>query len=76
MKKYEQQEDLVVIAAFSNGAEAHLACSKLGTEGIEAYVADEYMIGINPAYDIALGGVKLKTKRSEALKALKILERE
>jgi len=71
--KNDESEYLVTVAQFSSGMEAQLARTKLESEGIEAYVADEHMMSINPMYDFALGGVRLQTKSSEAERALKIL---
>ncbi|HTA77882.1 MAG TPA: DUF2007 domain-containing protein [bacterium] len=70
---HEEIEDLVTVARFSSGMEAQLARTKLESEDIEAYVADEHMMSINPMYDFALGGVRVQTKRSDAERALKIL---
>jgi hypothetical protein len=69
----EEGEYLVTVAQFSSGMEAQLARTKLESEGIEAYLADEHMMSINPMYDFALGGVRLQTKSTDAEKALKIL---
>jgi hypothetical protein len=69
----ESGDDLVTIARFSSAIEAHLARTKLESEGIEAFVADEHMISIDPFYDLALGGVKLQTKNSNVKRALKSL---
>jgi hypothetical protein len=66
-------DDLVTIARFSSAIEAHLARTKLESEGIQAFVADEHMIAINPIYDLALGGVKLQIKNSDVERARKSL---
>lgn len=70
---HEAGDDLVTIARFSSPIEAHLARTKLESEGIEAFVADEHMISINPVYDLALGGVKLQIKYSDVERAQKSL---
>src|SRR5579872_7326377 len=69
----EKAEDLVIIARYNNPMEAHLAQTKLESEGIEAYIADEHMVSINPGYDIAFGGVKLRVKKSELGRANQVL---
>jgi len=69
----DEEDDLVTIACFGTALEAHLARTKLESQGIESYVADENMISLCPTYDVGLGGVKLKTKKSETGLALKIL---
>jgi hypothetical protein len=70
----EKAEDLVTIARYRNSIEAYLGLTKLEAEGIEAYVADEHMVSINPGYDIAFGGVKLKVKKSDTDKAIQLLD--
>lgn len=66
-------ENLVTIAAFFDPAEAHLAKGLLEAEGIESYIFDESMGSMSP-YNIAVGGVKLKVKSSDAPKAKAVLE--
>ena len=70
----ENAEDLITIARFNNPMEAHLAKTKLESEGIEAYIADEHMVSINPGLDIAFGGVKLQVKKSDFDKAVSALD--
>ena len=70
---HNEGEDLVTVARFSTAMEAHLARTKLESEGIKAYVADEHIMAINPMYDFALGGVRLKTKSSDVEKAVQCL---
>jgi DNA-directed RNA polymerase subunit M/transcription elongation factor TFIIS len=67
-------DPLVTIATFSHSEEAHLNRAKLESEGIDAFVADEYMVNANWLYSIAIGGVKLKVKESDAEAALSILK--
>ncbi len=66
-------DGLVVVARFANAIEAHLARTKLESEGIQAFVGDEHMISIDPFYDMALGGVKLRVRAADEEKAAKIL---
>ena len=69
----EKAEDLITVATYNHSMEAHLARTKLESEGIEAYVADEHMVSINPAYNIPFGGVKLKIKNTDLNKAISVL---
>lgn len=71
-----QEDDLVTVAKFGNPIDAHLAKTKLDSENISSYVFDENMISMNPTLDLALGGIRLKVKKSEALKAFEILDFE
>ncbi len=68
----DEMDDLVTIARYGTALEAHLARTKLESENIESYVADEHIISLFPTRDIGWGGVKLKTKKSEAELALRI----
>lgn len=52
---------------------AELARSKLESEGIECFLLDKYLIGINWLYSEALGGVKVHVKTEDAKQAEKIL---
>ncbi len=72
-KKVISSEPLVTVATFSYPLEAHLSRAKLESEGIEGFVADEHMVIANWLYSIAIGGVKLWVKKSDAEKAAEIL---
>lgn len=66
-------ESLVTVATFNYPLEAHLHRAKLESEGIDSIVVDEHMIHANWLYNIAVGGVKLQVRESDAEKALRIL---
>lgn len=68
-----EKGDLVTLSRYGNAIEAHLARTKLESQGVLAFVFDEHTISLNPIYDIALGGVRVKIKNSDLKKALKIL---
>jgi hypothetical protein len=53
--------------------EAQLARTKLQSRKIQSYVFDENMICMMPAYDLALGGVRLTVKKSDLDQASEIL---
>lgn len=65
---------LVTIATFGLPVEAHIARSKLESEGIDAIVADDNIVSINWLYSSAVGGVKLQVPESQALRAREILD--
>jgi len=65
---------LTIIATFSHPFEAHLAKGKLESEGVEAFIADENIVGINWLYSNLVGGVKLKVWEEDREEALKILD--
>ncbi len=66
-------DDIVTIATFSYPMEAEIARGKLESEGIWAFVADDYMVTMNWLYSNAVGGVKLQVRESDTENALQIL---
>lgn len=68
-----EPNDLVAVRFYDDPMEAHLGRCLLQNEGIEAYVNDEYFIGLNRALGVALGGVKLKVAETDKEQALLIL---
>ncbi len=64
---------LITLIVFDNIIEAHLVKSKLESEGITAYLFDENINTMYPLYNIATGGIKLKTDEADVEKAQKIL---
>jgi hypothetical protein len=68
------KNDLVTIATVSSSMEANIMKSKLESEGIPCFVADQNMININPLYSNALGGVRLQVRQSDIQEAQEILQ--
>ncbi len=66
--------DLVAVRYYDDPMEAHLGRCLLQNEGIEAYVNDEHIIGLNRLLGVALGGVKLKVAETDKAQALLILQ--
>ena len=64
---------LVTIATYSFPYEAHIAKSRLDSEGIPAFVADEHTINMQWLYSNAMGGVRLQVPGSYAEEAARIL---
>lgn len=50
-----QKEQLVLVKIFSNSFDANIAKGKLAERGIECFLGDENVVGLNP-----LGGTELK----------------
>lgn len=67
--------DLVTIATFSHGGDAHVLKSRLEAEGIRSLVADEQIINLDWLYCLAVGRVKLQVDEPDAERALEILGR-
>lgn len=64
---------LVTVIALGNSVEAHVIKSKLESEEIECFIADEHTINANPLYSNALGGVKVQVRCADLARAQEIL---
>jgi hypothetical protein len=64
--------DFVTIATFNRPVEAHLAKTKLESEGIVCFVTDEQLVQVNWLFPHA-GGVKLKVPAEHSQRARDIL---
>jgi DNA-directed RNA polymerase subunit RPC12/RpoP len=64
---------LITLRTFDNSPEAHIAQSKLESEGIYCFLFDENMVTLNPLYNITVGGIKLKINEDDLTKAQEIL---
>lgn len=69
-----QSDDLMVARVYSYRVEAELARSALEAQGIEAMVVADDCGGQRPLFGVINGGVKLLVRRSDELKAKKLLE--
>ena len=70
----EFPEALVTVAKFFNSTEAQLAGTKLLSEGIWSFVADENMGSLYSSANFFLGGIRLQVKASDLPRARQILE--
>ena len=59
---------------FDNSIEAHIMKSKLESENIMCFLFDENIVGLNPLYNVTVGGIKLKINKSDIEKATQIIE--
>jgi hypothetical protein len=57
--------ELVTVRTFDNSIQAHLLKSKLESEDITCYLFDENIVGLNPLYNITVGGIKLKVRKAD-----------
>lgn len=67
---------MVTVARYSFPHEAHIARAKLESEGIPAFVADEYTINMQWLYSNALGGVRVQVPKPFAKQAKEILSQD
>ena len=66
--------ELVTVQTFDNAIDAHMLKTKLKNENIQCFLFDEHMVGLNPLYNITVGGIKLKIHPSDVQKARNIIE--
>lgn len=66
-------QQFVTIATFNEVTEAHIIKGRLEAEGILCFLGDEHIIGAQPFYSVAVGGVKLKVTEADAEEAKAIL---
>jgi formate dehydrogenase assembly factor FdhD len=62
------------VRTFITTHEAHLARGFLESEGIEAFVRDEFSVGIRPYMSQALGGVRLDVREEDYERARGLLD--
>lgn len=67
-------ERLVTIATFNEPTEAHILKGRLESEGILCFLGDEHIIGAQPFYSAAVGGVKLRVTENDVEEARAILD--
>ncbi len=68
------KDRLITIASFPQAIQAHIARSRLESEGIETFIRDENIVTLNWLYSNAVGGVKLEVYEQDVPQALSILE--
>ena len=72
-RRESTQGEWVTVASFSQPIEAHLARTKLESEGIPCIVGDENLIRVDWLLSNAVGGVKLKVPAHAADQAREAL---
>lgn len=66
--------DFVLLNAYPNYVEAHIAKGVLEERGIPAWLKDENTVTIDPILTNAIGGIKLMVSKENAQKAWDILD--
>lgn len=67
--------DYVLINAYNNYVDAHIARGVLEEENIECWLQDENTLTIDPILTNAVGGIKLMVIREQAMQAKEILDK-
>ena len=65
---------LVTIKIFEFPHDAELLKATLENEGIPCALFDTEIVGLNPLYSNAVGGIKLKVNESDQARAIQVLE--
>jgi len=76
MQDNEAAEELVTIATFGQPFEAEFARMRLDMEGIRCFVQDANIVGMNALLSVGVGGVKLQVSKSDAARAVEILNKK
>lgn len=66
-------DKIITIATFDNPMTANLIKAKLQDAGIDSFLANENIVGIQPFYSNAVGGIQLQVLESDAEHAIAIL---
>jgi DNA-directed RNA polymerase subunit RPC12/RpoP len=64
----------ILIKTFDDAISAHILRNKLESEGIECFIHDEHIVTMNPLFNFAVGGVKLKVYEEDVPRALEIIQ--
>lgn len=67
--------ELVTVKTYDNLIEAHLMTAKLESEGVQSYLFDAEIVGLNPIYSAAVGGIKVKVNQQD-LEKVKLIYKE
>jgi predicted RNA-binding Zn-ribbon protein involved in translation (DUF1610 family) len=66
--------EFVLLNAYNNYIEAHIAKGVLEEQEINCWLKDEYTVTIDPILTNAVGGIKLMVDKNEAKRAWEILD--
>lgn len=66
-------DDIITLETFYDPMRAHIVRARLQESGINCFLADEHTITLNPFYNNALGGIKLKVFARDVAKCHTIL---
>jgi len=67
--------EILILNAYNNYVDAHIARGVLEEEGIHCWLQDENTLTIDPILTNAVGGIKVMVRKEDAQKAWDILER-
>ncbi len=65
---------LILLKTLDDGISAHILKTRLESEGIQCFIHDENIVTLNPLYNFAVGGVKLKVNEVDLERAVNVLK--
>lgn len=65
--------ELITLKVFDNAIDAHILKCKLESEDIACFIFDEHLVTMNPLFNLAVGGIKLKINQDDAKRAKSII---
>ncbi|WP_338760583.1 hypothetical protein WAF17_13875 [Bernardetia sp. ABR2-2B] len=65
---------LLTVRVFPNLTEANLFKLRLESEGVDCYLFDENIAGMDITYDVAIGGIKAKVNSADTERVKEILK--
>jgi len=72
----EAADKIITFESYYDPMLAHIVRTRLEANGIPCFIADENMVGANPIFNQAVGGVKLKIFERDLEKCREILASE
>ena len=63
----------IILKTYDNAIDLYILKARLESEGIECLVTDEHIMTVNPLYNIAVGGIKLKVREKDVDRSLEIM---
>ena len=66
----------ILVKTFNAPHEAHIFKMNLEACGIKCYLRDENLVGLDPMYNIAIGGVRLYINEEDREKAIEIMKED
>ena len=70
------EDKIITFESYYDPMLAHIVRSRLEANGISCFLADENIIGANPLYNNAVGGIKLKIFEKDIERCREILAKE
>ena len=67
--------NFVILRSFDNYIYANIVLGRLESEGVHAFLRDEYTVTIDPILTNAIGGIKLTVKEEDESRARELLEK-